>query len=128
MLVAVPALTIATASTAEAKSPDTPDNHEQSVFDDDYATNGTVTWNDYDNEFHHKDYDNFWLTDDYGDNESVQLRVYWKGKTHVIHAYEGKTAKLDIGNVPNNKKVYFKVCDYYRGEELHCTDKNWFKE
>ena len=109
---------------------DTPDNHWETIGFPNFPMywQGYVMWNDYDNEYHDKDLDNIWVEDDAGDGYSTELRVYWNDKTYKTHAYNGDEARLSFGNVPNNHKVYYKICQWDDGHLKRCTDTYSFRE
>lgn len=112
---------------AEGRANDTPDGHYETI-DAPGEVYGWVYWNDYKDSDHSVDIDDFAVQDDWGDGVSIQLRVYWKGKTYKAHAYNGETKTIGIGDVPNNKKVYWRACGWDNGGVVDCTKKNWFKE
>lgn len=115
---------------AEPGANDTPDNYTANVGLPDFPVfwDAFVTWDDYVDYDHSIDRDDLWVQDAWGDGYSTQLRVYWGGEVHTTHAYAGEKVRLDIGNVPNNKKVYFDVCQWDDGERIRCTDTFWFRE
>lgn len=107
---AVPALGIAVTTTASAAA-DTPDDHWECNW------GGCVMWNDYDSQWHDKDYDNIWVEDEWGDGNSIRLQVYRNGDlVATTHAYNGDVAKVSFGNVPNGESVYWRACIWDNGE------------
>ncbi|MFD5243745.1 hypothetical protein ACFWIW_04355 [Amycolatopsis sp. NPDC058340] len=112
---------------ADERAGDTPDGYRTKISSP-VATYGWVEWNDYRDSDHGDDIDNFYVQDNWGDGLSIELRVYWKGKTYKAHAYGGETKKIDIGNVPNNEKVYWRACGWDNSQEIGCTPKYSFQE
>lgn len=128
-LAAVPAMALALTGTASASS-DTPDDYwyQPAIPGDIYVGGVKVMWNDYDDQDHSRDLDNVWVKDGWGDGESTELEVDWKGKEYITHAYAGEIKKLSFGNVPNGAKVHWIVCTWDDGKRQECSDWHWFRE
>lgn len=57
-------------------------------------------WNDYADDDHGDDLDDFWLTDKKGDGESIELTIYRNGSEYkAVRANYGETKKVYIWNV-----------------------------
>lgn len=113
---------------ASERMKDTRDGYQTNLESASGDIYGLIEWNDYKDSDHSVDIDNFYVRDRDWNGTSIELRVYWKGKTYKDHAYNGETKKIDIGNVPNNAKVKWKACGWNDGSLVSCSSEHYFKE